>query len=265
MAAVNGQTGKVSVRSEKEGHYYFLPWWLKATLITAAFGGILYAALALLFGMAAGDSLFITGAATLTFFIVMLCLYSDTTKNRFSVEAGYEIFTSEGPGFHRERGRLVPNDKEAERKTAEPVFFMTLKDVYRPVVLKFTTPGRILKMIIRAVVVLFLPVILALFINGFDTGSLELAGSAVWFCIMVPVVPVYFVKYGITELHDRPMIYTISEKGKKKRYRGQRPDSDERHPVKTVLIVLFKPPGSFAVWAGIAMFFLMVYLTAFGF
>ena len=41
MAAVNGQTGKVSVRSEKERHYYFLPWWLKAILITAAFGGIL--------------------------------------------------------------------------------------------------------------------------------------------------------------------------------------------------------------------------------
>ncbi len=30
MAAVNGQTGKVSVRALKESHYYFLPWWLVA-------------------------------------------------------------------------------------------------------------------------------------------------------------------------------------------------------------------------------------------
>ena len=34
MAAVNGQTGKVSVRAEKASHYYFLPWWFKAILAT---------------------------------------------------------------------------------------------------------------------------------------------------------------------------------------------------------------------------------------
>ena len=34
MAAVNGQTGKVSVRAIRESHYIILPWWLKAILWT---------------------------------------------------------------------------------------------------------------------------------------------------------------------------------------------------------------------------------------
>ena len=37
MAAVNGQTGKVSVRAEKDSHYVFLPWWLKAILSVLVF------------------------------------------------------------------------------------------------------------------------------------------------------------------------------------------------------------------------------------
>ena len=36
MAAVNGQTGKVSVRAYKDSKYLILPWWLKAILATVA-------------------------------------------------------------------------------------------------------------------------------------------------------------------------------------------------------------------------------------
>lgn len=34
MAAVNGRTGKVSVRAIKDSYYYILPWWVKAILAT---------------------------------------------------------------------------------------------------------------------------------------------------------------------------------------------------------------------------------------
>ena len=93
MAAVNGQTGKVSVRAEKESHYYFIPWWFKAILSVLVFSGTLFLAL-YLGGMNMGENLIITGMTAMIFLIVTLCLFSDTTKNRFSVESGHRIFTS---------------------------------------------------------------------------------------------------------------------------------------------------------------------------
>lgn len=52
-------------------------------------------------------------------------------------------------------------------------------------------------MALLSVVTVFFPVIAALLINEFDFDSLELSGSAVWFCIAVPVVPIVLVRYGI--------------------------------------------------------------------
>ncbi|MDO4807782.1 MAG: zinc ribbon domain-containing protein, partial [Coriobacteriales bacterium] len=186
MAAVNGQTGKVSVRAEKDSHYYFLPWWLKAIVSTVVLCGGLFAALRL-FGMELGTSLILTGAMALVFIIITLCLFSDTTRNSFAVESGREIYTSGGKSFRRERGKLVLSDELLERKAAEPVFMASVDGQQRPVQMRFTTPTRVLRMVALSLGMLFLPVILALLINGFDFSRLELGGSAVWFCIFVPV------------------------------------------------------------------------------
>ena len=43
-AAVNGQTGKVSGLAEKESHYYFLPWWLKALVAVLVFSAVAFGA-----------------------------------------------------------------------------------------------------------------------------------------------------------------------------------------------------------------------------
>ena len=263
MAAVNGQTGKVSVRALKESHYYFLPWWLKAIIATlvmsgAAFGGMY------LFGMNLGGSLLITAVLAFYFFIVLLCYYSDTTKNSFSVEAGREIYTSGEATFHRERGKLVQSDEILERKTVPPVFFSHINGEDQPVVMRFTTPSRVIRMILLSIVALFLPVIVALFLTGFDFQKINLGGSAVWFCIAVPVVPIYLLKFGIVELHDRPWIYTVSKDGKKKRYRPKPNPDDVKDIVFGFLRALIIPPISLAVWFGIISFFVMVYLTAGG-
>ena len=264
MAAVNGQTGKVSVRAEKESRYYFLPWWLKAILGTAVVSLLLFFAFQL-FGMSIQENLLITALLAFFFLIVLLCLYSDTVRNSFSVESGREIYTSGEKSFHREQGKLVQDEKLLERRTASPVFTQMIKGVKTPVVLKFTTPGRVLKMALMCTVALFLPVILALLINGFDLQRLELGGSAVWFCIAVPIVPVYLIKFGIVDLYERPLIYIIKENGQKKRYREPSGITVNKELIFTVLKAFIIPPVSLAVWFGIACFFTMVYLTAFGF
>ena len=264
MAAVNGQTGKVSVRAEKESHYYFLPWWLKAILATLIVCLLLFAALCC-FGMNVQESLIITGALGVVFITIMLCLYSDTVRNSFSVESGREIFTSGEKSFHREQGKLVLDDRILERKTEQPVFTRMIKGKKTPVILRFTTPGRVLKMALLCFVGLFLPVLLALLINGFDFSRLELGGSAVWFCIAVPIVPVYLIKFGIVELYEKPLVYVIDENGRKKLYKERQMPKIDKEVVGIVLRALFIPPVSLAVWFGIICFFVMVYLTAFGF
>ena len=260
MAAVNGQTGKVSVRAEKESKYYFLPWWFKSILATAVFCLASYIAF-VLFGMAKGESLLYTGILGVFFIIVNLCLYSDTKKNKFSVDAGRRIFTSGDSVFTRSEGQLVPSKETLERRVASPMFFMNIGGQYQPVMLRFTTAWRIIRMMLISVVALFLPVICALLVNGFDFGALHLGGSAVWFCIMVPVIPIYILKLGIVELYEKPWIYTVSGQ-KWKRYRQKMNPTDRKNLTKGILRAVFVPPISLAVWFGIASFITMVYLTA---
>lgn len=260
MAAVNGQTGKVAVRALKQSHYLFLPWWLKAILATLAFSLAFFAVISF-FPIGKEGGLYITLLLAAFFLIVTLCYFSDTAGNALSISSGRKIFTS-GKTFHRLDRELVSSDTRCERKVEEPVFFETIEGESVPVVLKFTSPLRILRMALLCFVALFLPVIVALFLNGFDFQKLTLGGSAVWFCIMVPVVPIYLLKFGIVELYERPMIYLLKD-GKKKRYHKK-----TRISFKSVLHVLkylFIPPYCFLIWILVLVFFAMCYFTAFGF
>ena len=262
MAAVNGQNGKVSVRAEKESHYYFLPWWLKAILSTLVFCGVLFAALRL-GGMTAPEGLFIAGITGIIYLLVNLCMFSDTTRNSFAVESGREIFTSGEKSFRRERGGLVQSDSLLERKVEEPVYFEKLDGKVQPVVLKFMSPARIARMILLFLVVVFFPVIIALFVNGFNFKMLNLGGSAVWFCIFVPVAPICLLKFGLVELYEHPWIYTRTESGGIKRYKEKKePFKITKSMAGGVLRALFVPPVCLAVWFGILSFVVMVYLTA---
>ena len=263
MAAVNGQTGKVSVRAMKESRYWFLPWWLKAIFATLCLCGAGFGAL-YLFGMDLGGSLFFTSLLGFFFLVVLLCVYSDTTRNRFTVVSGREVFTSGKTTFRRDGGELILREDLLERKTVPPVFFSSINGEERPVCLRFTSPWRVIRMLLLSMIALFLPVIVALILTGFDFQKLHLAGSAAWFCIAVPVVPIYVLKFGVVELHNRPWIYTASKNGKKKRHRQKPKPKDIKSSVRGILKALFVPPVSLAVWFGILSFLAMVYLTAGG-
>ncbi len=263
QAAVNGQTGKVSVRAEKDSHFFFLPWWVKAILATLAFCGAFLGAV-FLSGAEMGAALLIAGALAVFYFIVTLCLYSDTTKNRLFVVSGRQIYSSGEQNFKRESGFLVPSESVVRRKTAVPVFFSRVDGKDQPVTLKFATPARVLRMYLLAFIALFLPVIIALFLNGFDIRGIHLEGSAVWFCIMVPVVPIYLLKFGIVELYKHPWVYITDDDGRQRRFRKKPDPKTIRSALSSVLMAMFIPPVSLAVWFGIISFCVICYLTAFG-
>lgn len=262
LSAVNGQTGKVCVRAEKESHYIFLPWWLKAILSTLLLSAITFG-LSRLFGIEPTGSVILTGALGIFFLLVTLTAYSDTNKTELLVGAGRKIYQSKGgPLRRKEDGRLYKDDKPVKKEDMAPIFFEKIDGKVQPVVLRFTSPVRIFTYFVMALLVLFLPVIFALIINGFSFSRINLAGSAVWFCIFVPVIPIYLLKFGRIELYDRPWIYILTQDGKKKRYH-KKPDFRLTPGLFIdILKALVIPPVSLAVWFAIISFIIMVYLTA---
>ena len=262
-AAVNGQTGKVSVRAIKDSYYYFLPWWLKAVFAAIIISAVFFLGFSL-FVADIGERVVLTAALAFFTFIVTLTAYSDTKHLKFRIEHGRKVFTSGNEAFVRENG-ILTGTTLPERNNTPPVFFEKLDGKIEEVVIRFSSPLRFAGMILMSLLVLFLPVIIALFLNGFNFSRLQPGGTAVWFCIFVPVIPIYLLKYGRIELYDRPWIYIVSPDGKKTRYRKKGGvHSSWKDIVKTVLGTLFVPPLCFAVWFGIACFCVMCYLTAFG-
>ena len=263
MAAVNGQTGKVSVRAIKDSKYLILPWWIKAIFATVA--GTAGVALGLFIFGAGKELIYVaSGCLALVFLFVFFTAYSQEKEDTFGLEAYRRIFTSKGGAYVREGKQLVQTKEERVKPVTKPVFFMNINGRREAVELKFTSALRVLRALAITFAIVFLPVIFALFINGFNFQQLNLGGSAVWFCIAVPLAPVFLVKFGRMDIYDNPWIYLIGENGRKKRYRPKK-DPKDIQDIKSFIKDFLKPPLLWVTLIIIVLFCTMVYLTAFGF
>lgn len=263
MAAVNGQTGKVSVRACKDSKYLLLPWWLKA--INATIAGTAAIALGLLIFGAETDLIYVaSGCLAIILLMIFLTAYSQQREDTYGLETYRKIFTSKGGAYIRQGKQLVQTKEERVKPVTKPVFFMDIDGRIEEVEIKFTAALRVVRALAITLGVVFLPVIIALFINGFDFSMLNLGGSAVWFCLAVPLAPVFLVKFGRIDIYDNPWIYIIDAKGQKKRYKPKRNPKDVE-AIKVITEDLLKPPLLWATLFGVLIFCTMVYLTAFGF
>lgn len=260
-AAVNGQTGKVSVRAEKETKYIAFPWWMKGLLVLLVTCAALYSAI-LLGSKEPGTALTITGMVAFLYVIIFAAMF-DGANNRFSVIRYWDIFSSGEQTYRRERGKLILREDIIRRKIEAPVFKHVLDGRERVVTYTFRSVARTLRMILLGLTAIFFPVMIALLVNGFDFSRLYLQGSAVWFCIAVPLVPIIFIKYGIQSLYESPLIYIISENGKKRRYRKKSgiKGTDVLNFTKEAL---FSVPICFLTWFAVFVFVMTIYFTAFG-
>lgn len=259
IAAVNGQTGKVSVKELKRHSYLSVPWWV-GTL------AVLLLALGMVFGitmLATGNLTnagFFTGVLGVFYLIVFAAMFGQGFDNKFSVSHYRNILTSGEQTFRREKGKLIPRDEVLKRKIAEPVFMETVDKQEIPVTYAFQKKRRIVGILILGMVMVFLPVIIALFINGFNFAGISLGGSAVWFCIAVPTVPIIMSQVGFQEIYNSPRLFVTVPDGSRKKKRVYK--DGQIKPGKTLLTVLamcLHPIG----WIVIAVIALMVYLTAF--
>ena len=197
------------------------------------------------------------------FYLFIFCfMFEPGLDNKGSIIRYRNIFTSGEKTFRREKGTLVLNDTILKRKIAEPVFKKKLKEEEIPVTYIFRSKKRIFSMIMLAMAGVFLPVILALFVNGFNFAQIDLRGSAVWFCITLPTAPILLVQLGLKELYTNPWVYRINEDGSRIRYHETEltPWQMIKKGLGVVGILCLHPLG----WMILACMGVMVYLTAFG-
>lgn len=224
LAAVNGQTGKVAVRERKERH--MAPWWIKPILGSVGFPAVVYGIMKLL-GAEQGACLFVAGILAVFLLFVLFTAYHNEFGGLGRETLPRRIFTSDD-----NRGSVSP-----------PEFYMPIDGKNRAVDLKFTTLGRLIKMVLLPFAVVFLPVILAFILNGFDYHGLTIGGAAVWLCIGVPLAPVFVLKFGRLEIYEHPIVHYRTDEGKRKRYRPWKKSLKERMQdvLHTVRIFVFSP------------------------
>ena len=129
--------------------------------------------------------------------------------------------------------------------------------VRTPVVIRFTTPWRTLKMVALGLAVVFLPVIIAFLLNGFSVQGLHPEGAAVWLCIFVVVVPAYYIKMGRIDIYENPYVYALGPDGSRRKLKTR----SRTVTVRDVLKALFSPPLIVAALALLLFLVMGVYLT----
>ena len=220
LAAVNGQTGKVAVREKRDR--YLMPWWIKPIVGSVLFPAVAYGIMTL-FGAEQMGKLLVAGMLFLFLLIVLFTAYHNEYGGLGREKLPRRIFTSD----------------DSRQAVTPPSFYMPIDGRDRAVDLAFTTPGRLLLMVLLPLLVVFLPLILGFILNGFSVHGLTVGGAAVWLCIAVPLAPVFMVKFGRLELYEHPLIHYEADDGQRRRYRP--PKTSRKQVWDTVKAFVFSP------------------------
>ena len=187
-AAVNGQTGKISIATGKTKDLTRF-WWVAPTVATLVVGSI-----ASIYG---GLQLGWIGA--LVFGMVFFAI----AHNRHKKELVQEIIT-------------YPKTKE-EHNDTQAEFFADFGQGPVPAKLKFFTPWRIIKTVLIVLAVIFLPLLIALpiqLIRGLPLSGIHIGYGAAWYCL--PGFFAILAAGGLAKamMYSAPLYYEILPNGK---------------------------------------------------
>ena len=191
-AAVNGQTGKVSIATGKKKNLTGR-WWLWPTLATLAIG--------ILSALWLGE----VGAGFI-FALVFGLVFFAIAHNRHHEEFIDEVIT-------------MPKEKESHNDT-QIEFFADFGQGPVPTELKFFTPWRIIKFVVILAAVIFLPVLIAIpiqLLKGLPLTDLQIGYGAAWYCVPGFMAIVFAGGLAKTMMYGAPLYYE------------KRPDGTLRH------------------------------------
>lgn len=213
-AAVNGQTGKVSV--SEVSLKKLSPWWIKPLVATL----LVFFASILISYILTKDfeaSLGLAGMFDLVMGLIFFTAYHNAYGDDKGLKAFHDVVSTTELYERGQDKKLKLSHKKIEADPVEPMFFQDIDGKKTRVFIKFTTAGRMFKMVAAAVGAMFLPVIIAFLLNGLSFTGLDLMGSAVWLCIFVPIAIAYFVSMGRIDIYENPYVYVVDTNGKQHR------------------------------------------------
>lgn len=194
-AAVNGQTGKVSVDTGKEKNVTRF-WWMVPTAATLAVivAGTLFGSWGLGFmgGLVFG----------IVFFII--------ASSRHEKELVRVIKT-------------YPKSKE-EHNDTQAEFIADFGKGPVPAKLKFFTPWRIIKTLLIVLVIIFLPVFIAApiqLMRGLPLADIKIGYGAAWYCIPGFFTILFAGGLAKSMMYDVPLYYEILPNGRTRRRRAR--------------------------------------------
>ena len=253
-AAVNGQTGKVAVRSETTRKT--MPWYIRPIAATLVVFAMAFAIARALLGNAEG-ALIMGGAITLVMGLIFYTAFSNAYQGQARKTLDPKIFTSNETFERSPSGELRPASQPIAEDPVEPLFFENVDGARTQVTIRFTTPWRMFKMVLLGLVVLALPTLIAFVLNGLSFHGLHPEGSAVWLCIFAVVVPAYFIKLGRIDIYGKPYVYTVDEQGRKRRVKTE----SRANAVRDGLRMLLSPSLVLVALALLLFLVMGVYLT----
>lgn len=181
-AAVNGQTGKVSIATGKTKNLTAL-WWLWPTLATLV--------------VVILSSLWLGSIGTgILFALVFGMVFFAIAHNRHHEELVDEVIT-------------MPKEKESHNDT-QTEFFADFGHGPVPTELKFFTPWRIIKFIIGVIAVIFLPVLIAIpiqLLKGLPLSELHIGYGAAWYCVPGFMAILFAGGLAKTMMYGAPLYY----------------------------------------------------------
>lgn len=199
-AAVNGQTGKLSVATGKEKNLTG-KWWLWPTLATLAI--ILIAG-----AIGSVSSMGIVGGLEmgLMMAVVFGAVFFAIAHNRHSKEVVREVITQ-------------PKTKKSHNDTRTE-FFADFGKGPVPAELKFFTPRRIILFVLGLLAVIFLPVLVAIpiqLLRGQPLSAIQIGYGAAWYCIPGFMAIVFAGGLAKAMMYGSPLYYEILPNGKRVR------------------------------------------------
>ena len=253
-AAVNGQTGKVAVRCETARKT--MPWWIRPIVATLAVFVVALVVAARLLGNWEGG-LVMAGGISLVMGLIFYTAFSNAYEGQKRQTLDPKIFSTSEVFERAPDGSLRVSNEKIEEDPVTPVFFEDVDGVRTQVGIRFSTAGRMLKMLLLAFFVAFLPTLVAFVLNGLSLRGLHLGGAAVWLCIFVPVSIAYFVKMGRMDIYENPDVYVTDERGQRRKIKTK----SRTTTVRDIVGVVFSPSLIVLAVALVIFFVMGVYLT----
>ena len=239
-AAVNGQTGRVSVKRNKQRKG--TPWFVEPLLITLLVFLIGMLILHYPVHMVWAEAFMISGMLTLVVFAIAMTAYSNKKKERETwtvIYRGKEFVKGRTP-----QGVLRGKEPPPEYKPA-PVFFENIGGVNYPVYVSFYPVIRVIGWMLLILLWNTFPLLLAFLFAGFNTSLMWFGGIVVWLCVSVPTTPAFIIRFFRQEVYEKPWFYAYLQGGKRgKRLKLPKPprkklDLKGEWPVIKFVLLLF--------------------------